>query len=147
MKPPEPVVHSASPVEAAPSATVTPAPPWSKPSAGVQTTLCGNEDAFREQVSVISAGRDAELRDRQEVQVIEVYDWGIVERQNHKGEVERGHDFLVHADNAIVAVGIGDIDEAIADVRSELEEKGYRRISIKRMPMKDRWPRDQPPLL
>ena len=137
MNPPEAVVHSASPVEPAPSAAVRPAQPWSKPSAGVQTTLCDNEDAFREQVSALSEGRDAELRERQEVQVIEVYDWGMVERKNYKGEVERGHDFLVHADNAIVAVGIGDIDEAIADVRSELEEKGYRRISIKRMPMKE----------
>jgi len=133
----EPGVNPVSLAEPAPSATARPSQPWSKPTAGVQTTLCENEDAFHEQVSAISDGRDAELREKQELQVIEVYDWGIVERKNCKGEVERVHDFMVHADNAIVAVGIGDINEAITEVRSELEGKGYRKISIKRMPMKE----------
>ena len=60
-----------------------------------------------------------------------------IEGQNYKGERERLHDFLVHADNAIVAVGIGNIDEAISEVRGELEGKGYRNITLKRIPMKE----------
>ncbi|MEK7476395.1 MAG: hypothetical protein AAB152_12285 [Candidatus Coatesbacteria bacterium] len=113
------------------------AKPISKKREPVQTRLTETEAERDAQLAIIENEWQREELAKEEVQVIEVYDWGMVERKNYKGEVERLHDFLVHSDNAIVAVGMGNIDEAIAEVRSELEEKGYRKISVKRMPMKE----------
>jgi len=101
-----------------------------------QTTLTATDTEFRKQIAAIEDCREKELQEKKQLQVIDVYDWGLVEEENYKGELERFHRFLVCSDNAIGAVGMGDINEAIQDVREELLEDGYRFIVVKRIPMK-----------
>ncbi len=134
---------SSSPSCSSPTAETTHDVPQGSPSTPVtiaesaQTKLTETDEEFRAQVESIQDEREEDRIRKEAVQVIEVYDWGIVERKNYKGEVERLHDFLVHSDNAIVAIGIGDIEEAIKEVRQELTDNGYRNIVVKRMPMKE----------
>lgn len=101
-----------------------------------QTTLSETDTEFRKQIAEIQERKEVELQEKKQLQVINVYDWGIVEEENYKGELEKYHSFLVSSENAIVAVGMGDINEAIKDVREELLGDGYRFIAVKRIPMK-----------
>lgn len=70
------------------------------------------------------------------VQIIEVLDWGVVEEAHSDGAVKLAHDYMVHADEAEVVVGIGDIDEAVETVRRELLSKGYTHFKVNRIQMK-----------
>lgn len=101
-----------------------------------QTTLTATDKEFREQIAEIENCKEMELQAKKQIQVITIYDWGIVEEENYKGELEQYHSFLVGSDNAIVAIGMGDIDDAIQEVKEELLVLGYRYIVLKRIPMK-----------
>lgn len=101
-----------------------------------QTTLTATDKKFKQQITEIQERKENELQEKTQLQVIEVHDWGIVEEENYKGELEKYHSFLVGSDNAIVAIGMGDIDDAIQEVKEELLGLGYRYIVLKRIPMK-----------
>lgn len=73
-------------------------------------------------------------QDKEAVQVVKVYDWGTVVEHNYntrKDELSRS--FLVEADNSMLSIGIGDIEEAVQRVREGLFDNGFRNVVVRRI--------------